>query len=153
MRKKLFAAFCIVTMFASTAPIFAADPTSTNTVVLTPDQIAKLDSIQSQLNDLLTKIDDIKNTYKGTGKGKGLLVALDQFKKQANKLNTTVTNYKNNPTAHADKRINAFQHKTKQLQWKVTVTEKILKKINTPHKKPVKNTKHINHKHHTQINI
>lgn len=153
MRKKLLAAFCIVTMFASTAPIFAADPTSTNTVVLTPDQIAKLDSIQTQLNDLLTKIDDIKNTYQNTGKGKGLLTALDQFKKQANRLNTSITNYKNNPTVSADKKIKVYQMKTKQLQWKVTVTEKILKKINTPHKKPVKNTKHINHKHCTQINI
>ena len=51
MRKQLFAALCVLTIFASTAPIFAADTTTTpTTVVLTPDQIAKLDALQTKLN-------------------------------------------------------------------------------------------------------
>jgi peptidoglycan hydrolase CwlO-like protein len=135
MRKQLFAALCVLTIFASTAPIFAADSTTTNTVVLTPDQIAKLNAIQTKLTDLVAKIEGLKTTYKSTKKTKGLLTALNQFEKQANKLNTTITNYKNNPTANANKKIRALTFKTKQLQWKVTVTEKILKKVTT--KKPI----------------
>lgn len=136
MRKQLFAAFCVLTIFASTAPIFAADTTTTpKTVVLTPDQIAKLDALQTKLTDLVAKIESLKTTYKSTKKTKGLLTALNQYEKQANKLNTAITNYKKNPTANANNKIKALTFKTKQLQWKVTVTEKILKKVTT--KKPI----------------
>lgn len=135
MKKELLAALCVITMLASTAPIFAADTTTTKTVVLTPDQIAKLDAAQTQLTDLVAKIEGLKTTYKNTTKGKGLLSALNQFEKQAKKLNTAITNYKNNPTANAAMKIKTFQNKTKQLQWKVTITEKNLKKLNTP--KPI----------------
>ena len=140
MRKQLFAAFCVLTIFASTAPIFAADTTTTNTVVLTPDQIAKLDALQTKLTDLVAKIESLKTTYKSTNKTKGLLTALNQFEKQAKTLNTAITNYKNHPTANADKKIKAMQFKTKQLEWKVSVTEKILKKVTT--KKPIKKPVH-----------
>jgi peptidoglycan hydrolase CwlO-like protein len=58
MRKELLAALCVFTMLASTAPIFAAG--STNTVVLTADQQAKLDTMQSQLTDLVAKIQSLK---------------------------------------------------------------------------------------------
>ena len=132
MRKELLAAFCVLTMLASTVPIFAADTTNKNNVVLKTEQVAKLDVIQTQLNEILNKITTLKTTYNSTKKTKGLLTALNQFEKQAKKLNTTVNNYKNNPTGNADKKIKAFQFKTKNLEWKVTTTEKILKKITTP---------------------
>jgi len=140
MRKELLAAFCVLTMLAGTAPIFAADTTNTNSVVLTTEQLAKLEVIQTQVNELLNKITTLKTTYKSTKKTKGLLTALNQFEKQAKKLNTTVNNYKNNPTANADKKIKAFEFKTKQLEWKVKTTEKILKKITTPKTKHNKKT-------------
>jgi peptidoglycan hydrolase CwlO-like protein len=125
MRKELLAVVCVLTMLASTAPIFAAG--STNTVVLTSEQQAKLDTMQSQLTDLLAKIQSLKTTYKDT-RAKGLLRALTQFEKQAKRLNTTITNYEKNPTASANRKIRTFQFKTKQLQWKVAITEKNLKK-------------------------
>lgn len=148
MRKNLLAVFCVLTIFASTAPIFAADTTTTTPVVLSMDQLAKLDAAQMTLNDLITKIEGLKTTYAGKKNTKGLLTSLNQFEKQANKLNTAITNYRKNPTASADQKMQAFQHKTKILGWKVTVTEKILNKITTPKKlhpikKPVKPIKPI----------
>jgi uncharacterized membrane protein YgaE (UPF0421/DUF939 family) len=141
MRKQLFAALCVLTIFASTAPIFAAETTTTpKTVVLTPDQIAKLDALQTKLTDLVAKIEGLKTTYKSTKKTKGLLTALNQFEKQTKKLNTAITYYKNHPTANANQKIKALTMKTKQLQWKVAVTEKILKKVTT--KKPIKKPVH-----------
>jgi hypothetical protein len=135
MKKELITAFCVLTMLASTAPIFAADTTTTTkTVVLTPAQILKLNATQTQLTALVAKIDSLKTTYKNT-KDKGLLTALNQYEKQAKTLNTTITNYKKNPTSPANIKIKTFQIKTKQLQYKVLVTAAILKKINTP--KPI----------------
>jgi alpha-L-arabinofuranosidase len=135
MKKELITAFCVLTMLASTAPIFAADTTTTTkTVVLTPAQILKLNTTQTQLTALVAKIDSLKTTYKNT-KDKGLLTALNQYEKQAKTLNTTITNYKKNPTSPANIKIKTFQIKTKQLQYKVLVTAAILKKINTP--KPI----------------
>jgi hypothetical protein len=119
-------------MLVSATPIFAAD-TTTN-VVLTADQTAKLDSAQTQLTELVAKIQTLKTTYKNT-KAKGLLVALDQYEKQAKKLNSAINKYRENPTAPADRKIKMFTAKTKQLQWKVTATEKILKKYKTKVKK------------------
>ena len=90
--------------------------------------------------DLVAKIEGLKTTYKSTKKTKGLLTALNQFEKQTKKLNTAITNYKNHPTANANQKIKALTMKTKQLQWKVAVTEKILKKVTT--KKPIKKPVH-----------
>ena len=126
MRKELLAVVCVLTMLASTAPIFATG--TSNTVVLTSQQQAKLDTMESQLTDLVAKIQGLKTTYKNT-RAKGLLRALTQFEKQATRLNTTITNYEKNPTASANRKIRTFQFKTKQLQWKVAVVEKNLKKI------------------------
>jgi hypothetical protein len=133
MKKELIAVFCVFTILAGTAPIFAADVSTTKTVVLTPDQLKKLTTTQTQLTSLIAKIEGLKTTYKNTKKAKGLLVALNQFEKQANKLNTAITNYIKNPTAPAKAKINKFQKQTKALQWKVTVTEKVLKKIKPVH--------------------
>lgn len=135
MKKGLITAFCVLTMLASTAPIFAADTTTTTkNVVLTPAQILKLDATQTQLTALVAKIDSLKTTYKNTN-NTGLITALNQYEKQAKSLNTAIINYKKNPTSPANTRISVFQIKTTQLQSKVSVTEKILKKINTP--KPI----------------
>ena len=102
MRKGILAAFCVLTIMASTAPIFAADTTTTkNPVTLTDAQLTKLTAIQTKLTDLVTKIESLKTTYKSTKKTKGLLTALNQFEKQAKSLNTAITNYKKNPTAKA----------------------------------------------------
>ena len=136
MRKGILAAFCVLTIMASTAPIFAADTTTTkNPVTLTDAQLTKLTAIQTKLTDLVTKIESLKTTYKSTKKTKGLLIALNQFEKQAKSLNTAITNYKKNPTAKAKQKIKSFQYRTNNLTWKVTVTGKILKIITT--KKPV----------------
>ena len=136
MKKALITAFCVLTMLASTAPIFAADTTTTaKHVVLTPAQILKLNATQTQLTALVAKIDSLKTTYKNTKNNTGLITALNQYEKQAKSLNTTITNYKKNPTAPANIKIAVFQIKTKQLQFKVSGIEKILKKINTP--KPI----------------
>lgn len=138
MKKELLAAVCVLTMLASTAPIFAADTTTNKNVVLTSDQIAKLTATQTKLTDLITKIEGLKTTYKNTTKGKGLLVALNQYEKQAKNLNAAITKYLKNPTAPANNKIKAFNKKTKALQWKVAITGKVLKKINTTTVKPVK---------------
>ena len=134
MKKELIATFCVLTILASAAPIFAATPTTTTankTVVLTPAQITKLNTTQKELNNLLTKINTLKTTYKNTTKDKILLVALNHDQKQANKLNTEITNYLKNPTAPANKKIHTFQTQTKELQWEVAFTAQLLKKINT----------------------
>ena len=133
MKKELIATFCVLTILASAAPIFAATPTTTTnkTVVLTPAQITKLNTTQKELNNLLTKINTLKATYKNTTKDKILLVALNHDQKQANKLNTEITNYLKNPTAPANKKIHTLQIQTKELQWEVAFTAQLLKKINT----------------------
>jgi len=53
MKKELLAALCVLTMLASTAPIFAADTTTTaNPVTLTDAQLTKLTAIQTKLQIL-----------------------------------------------------------------------------------------------------
>ena len=150
MRKGILAAFCVLTIMASTAPIFAADTTTTkNPVTLTDAQLTKLTAIQTKLTDLVTKIESLKTTYKSTKKTKGLLTALNQFEKQAKSLNTAITNYKKNPTAKAKQKIKSLQYRTNNLTWKVTVTGKILKIITTKkpvHVAPVKIIKPVNPK-------
>ena len=131
MKKELFAVFCVLTILAGTAPIFAATTTTNKTVVLTNNQTAKLTATQTKLTDLIAKIEGLKTKYKNTTKAKGLLVALNQYEKQATKLNTAITKYLANPTAPANMKIKNFQIKTSVLQYKVAVTSKILKKVNT----------------------
>jgi chromosome segregation ATPase len=130
MRKGILAAFCMLTIMASTVPVFAADTTTTTTTVtLTDAQLSKLTAIQTKLSDLVAKIESLKTTYKSTKKTKGLLNALDQFEKQAKNLKTAITNYKKNPKANANKKIKSFQYRTYSLTWKVAVKEKLLKKV------------------------
>ena len=130
MKKEIFALFCVLTMLASTAPIFAADATSAKAVILTDTQKQKLNSAHIDLIILIAGIDTLRGTtYKDTKKAKGLLVALYQYEKQAKKLDNAIIKYQAHPTAPANTKIKIFQKKTKQLMWKVLIKEKILKKI------------------------
>jgi len=128
---------------ASAAPIFAATPTTTTnkTVVLTPTQITKLNTTQKELTTLLAKIGTLKAKYNNTTKDKILLVALNHDQKQANKLNTEITNYLKNPTAPANKYIYKYSIQTKELQWEVANIAYLLKKVNTP--KPIHPVLHV----------
>ena len=133
MNKKILASLCALFILASASPIFACGATSNNTttnktVVLNDTQLAKLNATQTNLTDLVTKIESLKTQYKNTTKAKGLLVVLNITEKQANKLNSQITAYNANPTKPANAKIRAFQHKTYQLQWRVAIIEKILKK-------------------------
>jgi len=116
MRKEILATFCVLTIMASATPIFAAS--TTTPIVSTDSQLKKLTAIQTELTNLVVKIESLKTTYKNTIKGKRLLTSLNIFEKQANKLNKAITTYKNNPTANANIKIKDFQIKTKDLQWK-----------------------------------
>jgi hypothetical protein len=133
MKKEIFAMFCVLTILASTAPIFAVDATTAKPVHLSDVQNAKLNIADGQLIILIAGIETLKTTYKNTNKAKGLLIALNQYEKQATKLDNAILKYKANPTAPANAKIKTFQKKTKELLWKVSIKEKILKKI-----KPVK---------------
>ena len=137
MKKELIATFCVLTILASAAPIFAATPTTTTnkTVVLTPTQITKLNTTQKELTNLIAKIGTLKAKYNNNTKDKLLLIALNHDQKQANKLNTEITNYLKNPTAPANKHIYKYSIQTKELQWEVANIAYLLKKVNTP--KPI----------------
>jgi chromosome segregation ATPase len=111
-------------MLAGTAPIFAAD--SSNSIVLTADQLAKLTETQTKLTNLVTKINGLLTTYKDTRNTHGLLMALKQFKKQANHTNERIKNYKENPIDPADQIIQMFQNRTTQLEKNVSIVEKKL---------------------------
>jgi RNase adaptor protein for sRNA GlmZ degradation len=117
-------------MLASTTPIFAAD--STNSVVLTADQLAKLTETQTKLTDLVTKITGLLTTYKDNRNTHGLLMALNQFKKQVNRTNQHINYYKENPVDPADRIIQMFQDRSTQLEKKVSIVEKILIKKTQP---------------------
>ena len=70
MKKELFAIFCVVTIMAGAAPIFATNTTTNKTVGLSTNQTAKLTAVQTQLTDLITKIESLKTTYNNTTKNK-----------------------------------------------------------------------------------
>jgi len=78
MLKEILAAFCMLTIMASTTPIFAAS--TTTPVVLTDSQLPKLIAVQTELKDLVTQIDGLKTTYNNTTRGKGLLTSLNILK-------------------------------------------------------------------------
>lgn len=133
MNKKILASLCALFILASASPIFATDTAANNTTnktaVLTDAQLVKLNTTQTKLTDLVTKIESLKTQYKNTTKAKGLLVALNSYEKQANKLIKQITAFKANPTQPVNAKIKVFQHKAYVLQWKVSVKEKNLKKI------------------------
>jgi hypothetical protein len=59
-------------------------------------------------------------------------VALNNYEKQANKLQTAIGNYQKNPTTPKKLKIKVFNMKVKQLQWKVALKKKLLTKLNKP---------------------
>ena len=137
MNKKILASICALFILASASPIFAHDATkkpvcahndTNKTAVLTDQQLAKLNTTQTKLTDLVAKIESLKTQYGNTTKVKGLLVALNITENQAIKLNKTITDYKAN-TKPVNAKIRTFQHKSYELQWKVGLIEKILKKL------------------------
>lgn len=132
MKKEIFALFCVLTMLASTAPIFATEATTPKTVTLDQKQIDQLKLDQKKLTCLTKKIEALKLRYKDTKRAKGILIALNNYEKQATKLQTAITNYQNNPTAPAKIKIKVFDLKVKQLQWKVALKKKLLTKLNKP---------------------
>ena len=129
MKKEIFALFCVLTMLASTAPIFAVDATTPKPVNLNPNQIKQLTDDQKNLNCLIFKINKLEYKYKNTKKARGILVALNNYKKQAKNLRTAIKNYQKNPTAPANIKIKVFNLKVKQLQKKVVIKENLLKKM------------------------
>ena len=140
---------CALFILASASPIFAHDASkkpvcahndtnktaifahnNTNkTAVLTDEQLAKLNTTQTKLTGLVAKIESLKTQYGNTTKAKGLLVALNITENQAIKLNNSITAYKANTTKPVHAKIRTFQHKSYELQWKVALIEKILKKL------------------------
>jgi len=135
VKKGIIALFCVLTMLASTAPIFAVDATTPKTVTLDQKQIDQLASDQTKLTCLINKINSLEAKYKNTKRAKGILIALNNYEKQANKLQTAITNYQKNPTAPAKIKIKLFTLKVKQLQWKVALKKKLLIKLNKPKNK------------------
>ena len=118
-------------MLASTAPIFAVDATTPKTV-LSDNQKAQLTADQTKLHCLIKKIDKLETNYQNTKKAKGILIALNNYRIQAQKLDAAITKYKNNPTAPKKLKIKMFNQKVKQLQWKVALKKKLLTKLNKP---------------------
>ena len=129
MKKEIFALFCVLTMLASTAPIFAVDATTPKPVILDQKQTDQLALDQKNLNCLIIKIKILEYKYKNTKKARGILVALNNYKKQAKNLRTAIKNYQKNPTAPANIKIKVFNLKVKHLQNKVLLKENLLKKI------------------------
>lgn len=114
---------------------------------LTPQQLQTLTDTQSKLTALIATIESLKSTYSSNSKAKGLLNALDQYEKQANRLNAEINAFIQNPTTDgnsADGRINSFVKREAALENKVAVKERLLAKISTKAKtkvKVAKNTK------------
>lgn len=128
MKKKLLASVFVVFMLASTTPIFAVNTANTNnTAALNTTQLAKLNETQTKLTNLVANITSLQTTYKNV-KNKGLLVALEQFKKQAKLLNNEITLFIKHPTKNADKKIDSFVNREAQLEKKVNNTATVLNK-------------------------
>ena len=68
MRKEILATFCVLTIMASATPIFAAS--TTTPIVSTDSQLKKLTAIQTELTNLVVKIESLKTTYKIQSKEK-----------------------------------------------------------------------------------
>lgn len=121
--------------------------TTNNTTVnstWTPQQLQTLTDTQSKLTALIATIQGLKATYGTNTKAKGLLNALTQFEKQANKLNSEITAFKQNPSLSnsTDGRINSFVKRTAALEHKVAIKQGLLTKMSTK-KAKVKVTKKV----------
>jgi hypothetical protein len=81
---------------------------------------------------LIATIESLKATY-GSTKAKGLLNALDQFEKQANRLNAEINVFIQNPlitsTESIDGRINSFVKREAAIEHKVSIKQALLIKM------------------------
>lgn len=117
--------------------------TTNNTTInstWTPQQLQTLTDTQSKLTALIATIQGLKATYGTNTKAKGLLNALTQFEKQANKLNSEITAFKQNPSLcnSTDGRINSFVKRTAALEHKVAIKQGLLTKMSTKKAKVAK---------------
>ena len=124
-----------------------ANDNNNNTTVnpaWTPQQLQTLTDTQSKLTALIATIQGLKATYGTNTKAKGLLNALTQFEKQANKLNSEIAAFKQNPSLSysTDGRINSFVKRTAALEHKVAIKQGLLTKMSTK-KAKVKVTKKV----------
>ena len=105
---------------------------NTNNSTFTSEQLQTLTETQSKLTVLIATIESLKATY-GTTKAKGLLNALDQFEKQANRLNAEINVFMQNPlitsTECIDGRINSFIKREAALEHKVSIKQALLIKM------------------------
>lgn len=122
--------------------------TTNNTTVnstLSSQQLQTLTETQSKLTALIATIQGLKSTYATNTKAKGLLNALTQFEKQANKLNSEITVFTQNPSLNnstsVDGRINSFVKRTAALEHKVAIKQGLLSKLSTKKTKVTKKVK------------
>ncbi len=112
---------------------------------LTPQQLQTLTDTQSKLTALIATIQGLKSTYATNTKAKGLLNALTQFEKQANKLNSEIAAFTQNPSlsnsTSIDGRINSFVKRTAALEHKVAIKQGLLTKMSTKKAKVTKKVK------------
>jgi hypothetical protein len=103
---------------------------NTTNSTLTPQQLQKLTETQSKLAALIATIEGLKATYGNNTKAKGLLNALDQFEKQANRLNEEINAFMQNPSINGtDGRINSFVKREAALEHKVSIKQALLLKM------------------------
>lgn len=130
----------------------ANNTTLTNTTLTA--QLQVLTDTQNKLTALIAKIESLKSTYGNNTKAKGLLNALDQYEKQANRLNAEISAFMQNSTVSnstesIDGRINSFVKREAALEHKVLIKERLLLKMST---KKVKTKEKVANKNKTQKN-
>jgi hypothetical protein len=105
---------------------------NTNNSNFTSEQLQTLTETQNKLTGLIATIESLKITY-NTTKAKGLLNALDQFEKQANRLNAEINVFIQNPlitsTESIDGRINSFVKREAAIEHKVSIKQALLIKM------------------------
>ncbi|MGZ7135292.1 MAG: hypothetical protein ACXVHY_05400 [Methanobacterium sp.] len=102
----------------------------TTNSTLTQKQLQILNDTQTKLVALIAAIESLKESYGDNIKFFGLLNALNQFEKQANRLNETIDTYiqNSNDTNGSKGIINSFVKREAALEHKVEVKEQVLSK-------------------------
>jgi hypothetical protein len=124
--------------------------TTVTNSTLTAQQLQTLTDTQNKLTALIATIEGLKTTYGNNSKAKGLLNALDQYEKQANRLNAEISAFIQNPTANGtesiDGRINSFVKREAALEHKVAIKQGLLAKMAVKKAKVTKKVKVKNQK-------
>ncbi len=117
---------------------------------LTSAQLQTITETQNKLIALIATISSLKATY-GNTKAKGLLNALDQFEKQANRLNDEINAFIKDPSINStegiDGRINSFVKREAALEHKVSIKQHLLLKMSD---KAVKSKTNLEIKNHAK---